>query len=324
MPYGSKTYGNCKPKIDTGRGNYKRPRPDDSTAAAATSASSSLRYLPPDYRTFPYVTQEDYDNKFEHLDKKHKYAEEELNKNKESLRQSKLEQTKLNQTLEELDGKKRNQGWVGWALGSQRDIDNQIKCCTDNINKNKEYCSKLEGEMSELCKTESSIINSKEEIREQYDNSETHNIRGSTVSIRSYNIFYINSFLEEYIRRQFGIQLTINNNKAFGFLVEEIKNKIIEMYELNIDQHKITEEMLINASEQIDDFQSQDAFQTFLENYEKKEAVNNRSVGPLLSLTRPTEAASSFSHGVAKKPTKSKKRGGTRRRRTRRGRKSKK
>ena len=323
MPYGSKTYGNRKPKIDTGRHNYKRPRPDDSTAAAA--ASSSLTYLPPDYRTFPYVTQEEYDNKFEHLDKKHKINEEELNKNKESLRQLQLEQTKLNKDLEELDGKKRNQGWVGWFSGSQKDIDNQIKCCTDNINKNKEYCSKLEGEMSELCKTESSIINSKEEIREQYDNSETHNIRGSTVSIRSYNIFYINSFLEEYISRQFGIQLTINNNKAFGFLIEQLKNKIIEMYRLNIDQHKITEEMLINASEQIDDFQSQDAFQTFLENYEKKEPVDNKSAGPLLSLTRPVEAAPSFSHGVAKKPDKSKKRGGTRRhRRAHRSRKSKK
>lgn len=324
MPYGSKTYGNRKPKIDTGRGNYKRPRPDDSSAAAAASASSSLTYLPPDYGTFDYMTQEDYDNKFEHLDKKHKINEEKLNETKESLRQSKLEQTKLNKDLEELDGKKRNQGWVGWFSGSQKDIDNQIKCCTDNINKNKEYCSKLEGEMSELCKSESSIINSKEEIRERYDNSETHNIRGSKVSIRSYNIFYINSFLEEYIRRQFGIQLTINNNKAFGFLIEQLKNKIIEMYELNIDQHKIEEPMLISASEQIDVFQSQDAFQTFLENYEKKEPVDNKRVGPLLSLTRPTDSPSvfSFSHGSDKKPAKSKKRGSGRR--ARRSRKSKK
>ena len=322
MPYGSKTYGNRKPKIDTGRGNYKRPRPDDSTtAAAAAAAPSSLTYLPPDYRTFPYVTQEEYDNKFKHLDKKHKINEEELNETKESLRQSQLEQTKLNKDLEELDGKKRNQGWVGWALGSQKDIDNQIKCCTDNINKNKEYCSKLEAEMSELCKTESFIINSKEEIRERYDNSETHNIRGSTVSIRSYNVLYINSFLEEYISRQFGIQLDIYN-KAFGFLIEEIKNKIIEMYGLNINQHKITEEMLINASEQIDIFQTQDAFQTFLDNYGKKEPVDNKSAGPLLSLTRPVEAAPSFSHGVAKKPAKSKKRGSGRR--AHRSRKSKK
>ena len=270
------------------------------------------------------MTQDEYDNKFEHLNKKHKINEEESKKNKVSLSKSQLEQTKLNQTLEELNEQKRNQGWVGWALGSQRDIDNQIKCCTDNINKNKEYCSKLEGEISELYKTESSIINSKNEIREQYDNSETHNIRGSIVSIRSYNIFYINSFLEEYILRQFGIKLEIYN-KAFRFLIEQLKSKIEEIYGLDIDQHKIEEEMLINASEQIDVFKSQHAFQTFLENYGKKEAVNNRSVRPLLSLTRPVDATPSvfsFSHGVAKKPDKSKKRGSGRR--ARRSRKSKK
>ena len=324
MPYGSKkSFGNPEPKIDNGRHNYKRPRPDDSSAASASaSASSSLIYPPPDYRTFHYVTQEEYDNKFKHLDKKHKINEEELNKNKESLRQLQLEQPKLNEELEELYGKKRNQGWVGWFSGSQRDIDNQIKCCTDNINQNKEYCSKLEDNMSELCKYESSIINSKEDIREQYDNSETHNIRGSTVSIRSYNIFYINSFLEEYIRRQFGIQLTINNN-AFGFLIEQIKNKIIEMDGLNIDQRIIEEPMLlISASEQIDVFKTKGAFQTFLDNYEKKEPVGNKRVGPLLSLTHPVEAAPSFSHDSDKKPAKSKKRGG--RRRARRTRKSKK
>jgi len=322
MPYRSKTYGNPTKTILTGRPINKRKIVDDSSASASTS--SSLTFPKPDYKTFPYMTQEGYDNNFEHLDKKHKINEEELKKNKDSLSKSQLEQTKLNQTLEELNEQKRNQGWVEWALGSQRDIDNQIKCCTDNINKNKEYCSKLEGEMSELCKTESSIINSKEEIREQYDNSETHNIRGSTISIRSYNIFYIELFLKEYISRQFGKQLDIYN-KALGFLIEQLKSKIEEIYELNIDKHKIEEEMLINASEQIDVFKSQHAFQTFLENYGKKEAVNNRSVGPLLSLTRPVEAAPgvfSFSHGVAKKPDKSKKRGSGRR--ARRSRKSKK
>ena len=80
--------------------------------------------------------------------------------------------------------------------------------------------------------------------------------------------------------------------------------------------------MLIDASEQFDVFKSQDAFQTFLDNYGKKEPVGNKRVGPLLSLTRPVEAAPSFSHGSDKKPAKSKKRGG--RRRARRTRKSKK
>jgi hypothetical protein len=323
MPYRSKKpYGNPTKTIRTGRPINKRKIVDDSSASASELGSQT--YLPPDYKTFPYMTQEGYDNNFEHLDKKHKINEEESKKNKVSLSKSQLEQTKLNQTLEGLNEQKRNQGWVGWALGSQRDIDNQIKCCTDNINKNKEYCSKLEGEISELYKTESSIINNKKEIREQYDNSETHNIRGSTISIRSYNIFYIELFLKEYISRQFGKQLDIYN-KALGFLIEQLKSKIEEIYELNIDQHKIEEEMLINASEQIDVFKSQHAFQTFLENYGKKEAVNNRSVRPLLSLTRPVDATPSvfsFSHGVAKKPDKSKKRGSGRR--ARRSRKSKK
>ena len=323
MPYRSKTYGNPTKTILTGRPINKRKIVDDSSASA--SPSSSLTFPKPDYRTYPYLTQDEYNNKFEHLNKKHKSNEEELKKNKVSLSKSQLEQTKLNQNLEELNEQKRNQGIFSWFYGSKRDIDNQIKCCTDNINKNKEYCSKLEGEMSELCKSESSIINSKEEIREQYDNSETHNIRGSTISIRSYNFFYIELFLKEYISRQFGIKLDIYN-KAFGFLIEQLKSKIEKMYRLNIDQHKIEEEMLINASEQIDVFKSQRAFETFLENYGKKEAVNNRSVGPLLSLTRPVEAAPSFSHGVAKKPanepTKSKKRGSGRR--SRRSRKSKK
>jgi hypothetical protein len=321
MPYGDKkSFGNPKSETDTGRRNYKRPRPDDSSASA--SASSSLLYPPPPgYRTFAYVTDEEYINKFEHLDKKHKYTEEELNKNKESLRQSQLEQANLNKDLEELNGKKRNQGWVGWFSGSQKDIDNQIKCCTDNINKNKEYCSKLEGEISELCKTESSIISSKKDIREKYDNSETDNISGSTVSIRTYNDLYINSFLEQYIRSQFGIELYIYN-KAFGSLIEKLKNKIIEMYGLNIDQHKISKDMLIDASEQIDVFKSQDYFKIFLDKYRKKEPVNNRSVGPLFSLTRPVEEAPSFSHDSDKKPAKSKKRGSGRR--SRRSRKSKK
>jgi hypothetical protein len=322
MPYRYKTYGNPTKTIRTGRPINKRKIVDDSTASA--SASSSLTFPKPDYKTFPYMTQDEYDNKFEHLDKKHKSNEEELKKNKDSLSKLQLDQTQLNQALEELNKQQRNQGIFSWFSGSKRDIDNQRKCCIDNINKNKEYCSKLEGEMSELCKTESSIINSKEEIRKQYDNSETHNIRGSTIPIRSYNIFYINSFLEEYILRKFGIKLDIYN-KAFGFLIEQLKSKIEEIYRLNIDQHKIEEKMLIKASEHIDVFKSQRAFQTFLENYGKKEAVNNRSVGPLLSLTRPVEAAPSvfsFSHGVAKKPDKSKKRGSGRR--SRRSRKSKK
>lgn len=329
MPYGdNKSFGNPKSETDTGRRNYKRPRPDDSSAAAAASASSSssLTYLRPNYRTFPYVTQEEYDNKFEHLDKKHKNIEKELNKNKESLYQSQLEQAKLNEELEELNKKKHNQSWVEWAWGSQKDIDKQIKCCTDNINQNKEYCSKLEDNMSELCKYESSIINSKEDNREKYDNSETDNNSGSTVSICTYNVLYINSFLEEYIRRQFGIQLDIyNNNKAFGFLIEQLKSKIIEMYGLDIVKREIEEPMLISASEQIDVFQTKGAFQTFLDNYGKKEPVGNKKVGPLLSLTRPVEAAPSVfkvSHGSDKKQAKSKKRGGGRRHR--RSRKSKK
>ena len=332
MPYGDKTFGNPISKTYTDRHNYKRTRSDDSTAASAASAasasasassSSSRPYKPPDYDTYRYVTHAEYVDKFEHLDKKHKINEKELKKTQDSLNQSQLEQAKLNKDLEELNDKKHNQGWREWVWGSQKDIDNQIKCCTDNKKKNKEYCSKLDGKISELCKTEYFIINSKKDIREKYDNSETLNINGLTVSIRTYNFFYINSFLEEYIRRQFEIQLDIYNkdNKAFGFLIEEIKNKIIEMYELNIDQHKITEEMLINASEHIDVFKSKSDFQTFLENYRKKEPVDNRSVRPLLSLTHPV-VVPSFSHGSDKKPVKSKKRGGTRRRR--RTRKSKK
>ena len=319
MPYGSETFGNPEPNIYNGRRSYKRTRPDDSTAASA-SASSSQTFSKPNYTTFDYMTKEDYVNKFEHLDNKHKINKEELNKTQESLRQLQLEQTKLNKDLEELNKKKHNQGWIGRALGSQKDIDNQIKRCTDNINQNKEYCSKLEGEISKLCKIEYSIINSKEEIREQYDNSETDNIRYSTVSIRTYNNLYINLFLEEYISSRFGIKLDIYN-KAFGFLIEQLKSKIIEMYGLEmyglkIDKLKIEEPVLISASEKIDVFKTKDDFQTFLDNYGKKEPVGNKRVGPLFSLTRPVSEAPSFSHDVAKKPAKSKKRGSGRRARS--------
>ena len=78
MPYRSKTYGNPTKTILTGRPINKRKIVDDSSASA--SPSSSLTFPKPDYRTYPYLTQDEYNNKFEHLNKKHKSNEEELKK----------------------------------------------------------------------------------------------------------------------------------------------------------------------------------------------------------------------------------------------------
>jgi uncharacterized protein YpuA (DUF1002 family) len=64
-----------------------------------------------------------------------------------------------------------------------------------------------------------------------------------------------------------------------------VKSKIEEIYKLNIDQHKIEEHMLINASEHIDVFKSQHAFQTFLEKYQ----VNLLVISYLFSRFLPIE-----------------------------------